>query len=61
MNTKKQEKIHKKIYLQKEVLISSLYVGQNRKYVYHMKDFILLKNAKKKNKFFDAFTSDRYQ
>ena len=56
---KRQKKIDKKIYSQKEILISSLYVIKNRKYMYHMKDFILL-NKMQKN-FFDAFTSDGYR
>ena len=67
MNTKKNRKIHKKILFQKEVLISSLYVGKKRKYMYHMKDFNLLKKMQKK--FFsmplhqtdiDAFKLDHY-
>ena len=45
---KRQKKIHKKIYSQKEILISSLYVIKNRKYMHHMKDFILLKKMQKK-------------
>ena len=45
---KRQKKIQKKIYSQKEILISSLYVIKNRKYMYHMKGFILLKKMQKK-------------
>ena len=45
---KRQKKIHKKIYSQKEILISSLYVIKKRKYMYHIKDFILLKKMQKK-------------
>ena len=66
MKTKLLQEIHKQIpkkqekyiKLQKEILISSLYVCQNRKYMYHMKDFNPLQKCKNK---FDAFTSDGYR
>ena len=52
---KSLEKIHKRIpkrekkiiYSQKEILISSLYVIKNIKYMYHMNDFLLLKKCTK--------------
>ena len=54
---KRQKKIHKKIYSQKEILICD---QKEKIYVSHERFHSLEKNAKKK-KNFDAFTSDRYQ
>ena len=65
---KRQKKIHKKIYSQKEILTSSLYVIKNRKFMYHMKYFTLLKKMQNKEIFpmalhqrdTDGFKSDLF-